>query len=308
VRLIHLIDSREYVRSNCFQHQLLAHLKQQCRSYVDVTLDELASGRCISHGDVVLSTIRLRRLDAHRYIVAKAMPVNSRLWVYDQDPWESFVDSGTCRGAYDRIRAAVPTCAFIVTSRWWSDLVASRGIPCKFARMWPLPEYCDVGVPWTERPIRVGFKGTLHPHRRRSIERLAELGVQVTVLPSGSYQEFLADLSRMQFFFHDESGEPWTIDGKVVQRNCVWVKEIEAMARGCHAIRVIDDEAPAYCGGMPDAMHAVGSLEEVPAVIAEVLRDPDRAAKDSAAVVAATRDAPLGFRWIDLSKLAKEAS
>lgn len=304
MRLVHLIDSREYVRANCFQHQLLAHILGQRPVYRDVTVAELRAGAVCPEADVVLSTLRLRTLVRELEVVRRALG-HAKVHVYDQDPWEAFVDGASCRGAYGRVAAALNVASFLVTSRWWARHVEAQGMPARFVRMWPLPEYCDPATPWQGRPIEVGFKGTLHPHRRASVERLARMGVNVTVLPPGPYDKFLRDLSRMRFFFHDESGEGWRIDGMPIDRNCVWIKEVEAMARGCLAIRVDDDESAAYCEGLP-ALRAVRSLDDVPNVIDEARRDPARAAADSAETVKRILKAPHWSKWIDLATLAEE--
>ena len=301
LQLVHIVDSREYVRNNCFQSQLLSHLLDQDPAYADLTLSQIRAGALCPPCDVVLSSLRLRTLDRELQAVKRAL--NERqLWIYDQDPWESFIDSGACKGAYERISATLNVAGFIVTSKWWANFVRERGMPCKFARMWPSRAHCDSEPPWSSRPIEVGFKGTLHPNRRMSIERLTELGVHVSVLSPSSFGSFLHDLSLMKFFFHDEPSGGWSIDGVRIERNCVWIKEVEAMARGCLAIRTRDSESEAYCSELP-ASRIVSSLDDVVHVIESARRDPAGAERDSQVAVRLIKEMPLESQWINLQEL-----
>jgi hypothetical protein len=300
-KLTHLIDSREYVRGNCFQHQLLSHLLDQDLQYADLTISQLKAGFACPNSDVFLSSLRLRTIDRELSSIQRSLRERP-VWIYDQDPWEAFIDSGSCRGAYARISRALNVAGFLVTSRWWSNFIESQGLPCSFVKMWPLRAYCDAEPPWESRELEVGFKGTLHPHRRAAVEKLGRLGVHVDVLRVGSFDEFMRDLSRMKFFFHDEPPGGWQIDGRPIHRNCVWVKEVEAMARGCLAIRIEDEESAAYCDGLP-AARIVKSLDDVLHVIESARSDPAAASLDSRATVEAIRSLPFKSRWIDVSNL-----
>lgn len=299
MKLVHLIDSHEYVTGNCFQHQLLEHLQDQCDDYVAVQARDIESGTQIPEGDVILNTLKLRSTFRLRSHLGKALGTRP-VYVYDQDPWESFVDSGTYRGAYASIGNSMNVASFLITSKWWSDFVMSQGYMTKFVPMWPLLKYCDEGPVWTTRSINLGFQGTLHPHRKRAVEQLRGMGLDVTVLPSNTYQNFLANLSNMQFFFHEEAGEQWTIDGKPIVKNCVWVKEIEAAARGCFALRKHEPESEAYNVKNIAGIITYSSIEEVPSIIAMKLEADELSNIDSRNSVHAIREFQGWFQLSDL--------
>lgn len=296
MRLVHLIDSWEYVTTNCFQHQLLEHLAPQVDERTFVPASHLTH---IPEGDVVLSTLKVRTLWRMRDVVGKALNGRSLL-VYDQDPWECFVDQATFPGAYRDIAAAVNVRSFINTSAWWSAYVRSQGFPSAFASMWPLPRYCSSEPQWSKRPIRVGYKGSMHPHRVRTITALRGMGLEVTVLPAGGYAEWLDDLSTMQFFVHDQVGDPWTIGGVPIGKECAWAKDVEVAARGCFCLRVPEAEAEAYHASSIPAMKGYASLDEVPSIVERCLSTPEASDAASRASVDFIRSQP---GWFDLQQL-----
>lgn len=300
MRLIHLIDSWEYVTTNCFQHQLLEHLVPQATTGAFVPLSQVEGG--IPEGDVILSTLKIRSLRRHRDVVSRVLG-GRPLFVYDQDPWECFTDQATFPGAYRDIASVINVRSFINTSRWWSSYVRSQGFPSVFAPMWPLPSYCDEAPRWSQRPIRVGYKGSMHPHRMRSIEALGRMGIDVVVLPSGSYREWLDALSTMQFFVHDQAGDPWTISGRPIGKECAWAKDVEVAARGCFCLRVREAEAEAYHASSIPAMKAYVALDEVPGIIEGCLQDPEASDAESSASVRFIRSQRGWFRLADLLAL-----
>ena len=298
MKLVHLIDSPQYIATDPWQHQLCDHLRAQTDEYMMVTKDGLQYG--LQDSDVLLSTLKLRTAYALREQLAKQVGWKRKLYLYDQDPWESFVDTATYPGAYEAIAQACNV-TFINTSKWWSDLVNQRGLRSIPTRMWVKPEYCDDGVPWSCRPIRVGFKGKLHPHRQAALQQLERMGVGVTVLPSGDYQSYLQDLSQMQFFFHEESGEKWSIKGKpLAVKNCSWAKDIEIACRGCFALRLNEPEAAFYRSGEIPGIKVFNDISEVPKIIEDALNHPDRSDLESRQSVEYIRQA---HGWFNLNDL-----
>lgn len=280
MRVAQLVDDLEYVNTNCWQHQLVEALQEHCQ----LDLFVLGKHRFDPQSyNVILSTLKLRTLDTRRSNI-KELIGDRQLLVYDQDPWESFIDTAHYRGAYERIAQTLNVASFLTTSQHWVDRIVKTGLPSDLIRMWMLPRYCDEGTTWSDRPIKVGFKGTLHPYRRRYFEQLKQLGVDVTVLPSGRYNEWLKDLSTMQFFIHFEDDNPWSIDGKQIVKNCCWAKEIEVASRGCFTIREAEPESTAYFIGQIPSVLTYSDLSEVPALIAGTLNDSSSNEKSRAGV------------------------
>ena len=277
MKLVHLIDDRNYVRTNCFQHMLLANLVDQCTEYVDITVAEINAGVSIPRCDVILSTLKLRTI--YRISTQLGALLDGReIYVYDQDPWESFVDTASFKGAYETIVSKMNVRCFINTSKWWTDFLNERGFKSIFARQWPLKQYCNVGPDWEKREIKFGFKGTLHPHRKQAFQDLSKMGLDVTILPMGSYDDFLVDLNRIQFFLNEQSGEKWTINGEQFPlglKYTTWAKEIEIAARGTVSIRMYEPGLESYFVDEIPSIMTYRDLSEVPELVERALSRPD---------------------------------
>jgi len=247
----------------------------------------------LPEANVILSTLKLRTF-AKRFDTLKHVLQGRHVFIYEQDPWEAFIPTGTCRGTYEALHDTLDV-TFINTSSWWSNYVNSLGFRSIFTKMWMNPGYCNYGEPWSERTIRVGFKGSLHPHRLAAIEKLRAMGTEVTVLPSGNYSSFLSDLQRMQFFFHEESPNV---------ANAGWAKEVEICSQGCFALRLHEDEASAYDLDRIPGMKTFQNLEQVPAIIEACLTnvDSDVQSRKSVDII---RSIP---GWFNLSDLNQNGS
>jgi hypothetical protein len=195
------------------------------------------------------------------------------LLIYEQDPWEAFIDTGGYRGAYQRIFANLQVTSFLTTSQHWSKHIKQLGMPSSFIKMWMLSRYCDC-QPWSTRPIKLGFMGTLHPYRARFFERLKLAGIDVYVRPSSSYADWLTMLSQTQFFIHNEDENAWSIDGSPIIKNCCWAKEIEVASRGCFAIRQWEPECEAYHVSQIPSIVTYVNEAEIPSLIQQISSDP----------------------------------
>lgn len=268
-KLLVIADSRRYIRNNCYLQQLYKTLRRQFDTKL-VTMSGRgpAANLRLDRYDHVLSLLRLRSLDRHLDMLAPRL-TGKQVFVYEQDPWEAYAESGHCKGAYERIDGALNVKAFLNTSRWWSEFITARGLPSRFVRMGMLPELCNVGRPWGDRKVALGFQGTLHPHRKLFFDDLAERGHPVTVLPSASYRNYLKALHNIRIYIHTEDA-PWTIDGKVTPRNALWIKDTEAAARGCFSIRDYEDEAYAYGINEIPTIYTYREVAEVPDIIREI--------------------------------------
>lgn len=276
MKVLQLVDSLEYVRTNCYQHQLHEALALCCELTV-VPLGDIRSHDPWSH-DVILSTLKLRTIVRNVDTVAGWLAGRS-ITVYEQDPWESFIDTGGFRGAYQLLQERLIVRRFLNTSQGWVDRInATLGLDrSHFVRMWVLARHCDEGLPWDRRPIDVGFMGTLHPYRQRMIDDLERLGVHTHVEPPGSYEAFLSFLSKTRFFAHAEADDGWTIGGQAITGDLPWIKDVEAAARGCFPIRRWDPGHPSY--GLDDVPSVIAyqDLSDVPKLLDNVRSRPELA-------------------------------
>lgn len=233
MKLLQIVDSVEYVTTNCYQHQLLIDLRRNF-DHTLVTLDALPA--TFPSDAVVLSTVKMRNVFKHvaRF---KAWVGNERIFVYDQDPWESFIDAGEYRGSYHVVKNLMPNVEFIVTSHWWKKFVDFNGFKVHFCRMWPLPEYCNVGRRYEEREHQLAFRGTLHLFRKKVIDEVTRLGAPVLTLPSiHHYPAWLEWLRTQGSFLHDEA-DTWLIAGQPMPKQCGMAKDVEVASQGCFVFR-----------------------------------------------------------------------
>lgn len=240
-----LVDSLEYARANSYIHQLLITLDRQCTVTYFTLAQILNSDRPTERPDRTLSILKLRTLDRELDRVASWLD-NEPVYCYEQDVWESFKDDSPYKGAYHRIASKLNVKAFLNTSHWWSQFVKSKGLPSKFVQMWLLPEYCSETPTWNERKIDVGFCGQLHPYRKTFFDELLSLGVNVQIVPTTDYVGYLKSLSQMKIYVHCERAQ-WKVDGKLLDTpNAMWIKDIEACARGCYSVRDMETESEHY--------------------------------------------------------------
>lgn len=270
MKVAQLVDSKPYAYGNCWQHQIIESLQERCDLHV-IELNSLEKHDWRQF-DAVLSTLKLRTLVRELDRIKNSLAKVSLL-IYEQDPWEAFIDTGGYRGAYQRIFANLQVTSFLTTSQHWSKHIRQLGMPSSFIKMWMLSKYCDY-QPWSSRPIKLGFMGTLHPYRARFFERLKLAGIDVDVRPSSSYADWLTMLSQTQFFIHNEDENVWSIDGSPIIKNCCWAKEIEVASRGCFAIRQWEPECEAYhVSQIPSIVTYINEVE-IPSLIQRISSDP----------------------------------
>jgi hypothetical protein len=194
--------------------------------------------------DLVLSVLKLRSWQKLIPCLARAVE-KSGIHFYDQDPWDAYHDYASAPGAYKEVASSMNVKSFLVTSLWWANYIKDTdNLPVKFVRMGILPRLCDVGLAYEKRPIEVGFQGTLHKHRKDFYDRMDQLGVKTEFVPSVPYGEFLKTIQNIQIYLHDERRHV-PMNG-LECGHWIWVKEVEAAARGCFSIRNYDEEANAY--------------------------------------------------------------
>lgn len=255
-RVVHIVDSLEYVRTNCFQHQLLDGLTRACRGGLwTASLDEvLRMPAVVKDFDRAVCCLRMRTL--HRRLEELSGALGTLpVVVYDQDPWESFKADGACNGAYARAVDALDVKLFAVTTHAWEARLRRLGFNSRHVRMGMLPGHCTSSPGWTERPVDVGFVGQLHPYRLELFEALRARGVRVELVSGGSYARYLEALSRIKVFVHREAGEYDVAGERVQYAEGLWAKDVEAIARGCVSVRNWHQDA---CLHMPPELVGPG--------------------------------------------------
>lgn len=264
-KIIQLVDGVGYIRNNCFQSQLASSLAKEC-DLVQVELSHILNNTVRPEADGFISCLKQRSIDRHAAGVA-AWLRGAPLVVYDQDPWQAYMDDSPHKGAFDRIAARINVASFALTTQWWVDFVRSRGLPSDFVRMWVLPHHCDRGPAYVDRPGIAGFIGTVHPRRRVMIDIVERGGIPVYVSSTSlAYPDFLQEMGKLRSFIHNED-MPIYIDGKEFNFNTgMWVKDIEAVARGCFSIRGKGEGSETYLAGL-STVKLYDNLEQVPDII-----------------------------------------
>lgn len=250
MRALYLVDTVDYVETNCFQQQLLRGFRYRCDIDIfPVMPDGLFGLRALRYDprryDLVVSVLRQRTL--FRIMSRLARYVGTApMAVYDQDPWESYIDGSPTKGFYHRLRDALNAHVF-VTSEWWAERLRMDRVTAHFVRMGMDPRWCDAGPPIPARTIDLGFRGHIHPHRQVVFDALAKAGVHVAIDKRRlEYPQYMEYLHGVQVFTHDESA-PWICDGDAVSRSTgMWVKDIETSARGAFTLRNWHPEAGSY--------------------------------------------------------------
>lgn len=269
-RIIDLVDSIEYTTSNCFTHQLCRTLNR----IPGVETVEVASINVHKRPDLIVSRLKQRTLQRIAPDLAR-WAQDTPVVVYDQDPWEAFRDGSPHKGSYQTIYDNLNVVTFAVTTKWWSDFIVRHGLPATFVSMWVLPEYCDSGPPFETRETPLGFIGSVHPYRKELFSQLLDRDIHVSIRPGGlGYRGYLDGLSKIGCFVHSED-RPLIIDGEVTNLNVgLWIKDVEAAARGCFSIRSRGSGSETYLGGIGTVM-LYDSLSEVPDIIEGIMKiDP----------------------------------
>lgn len=280
-RILYLVDKTEYVESNCFQRQLLAAF----RYYTDIEILPIYPQVIFSlkknfyrptDYDGIVSVLRLRTL-YHRWPELKAWLKGQPITIYDQDPWEGFIDTSPTKGVYNILRNELNLKAVFVTADWWARKLRQNGIPAFFARMGMEPRWCDHGPDFKERAVRLGFKGSVHAHRAEIFDRMKRVGVKVDINATRlDYPAYMDYLHTLKIFTHDESA-PWICDGEPINRSTgMWVKSIETASRGTFVLRNFHAEGETY--GISDVplIQCYTEPEQAAEIIANIERmDPE---------------------------------
>jgi hypothetical protein len=276
--LLYLCDDISYIKQNCFQSQLFSILEQN----FDLKIYQLNDIKSISLNkkfQYAISCLKLRTLFTHRSSIKKFLN-NQEIFIYDQDAWSNYLDNQPYKNSYSTISTEINVKSFLNTSEWWADLGKSKGLPCQFVRMGILPEYCRA-ISWEKRNIEFLFQGTLHPHRKTFFEELKKFKIDVTVMPSTSYNFYLHNIRNSKIYIHNESlFSDWIVDGVLLEKkNALWIKDIEVASQGCYAIRDYEDESAAYNIKEIPLIKTFSNLVEIVDVINEI-QQKDKATRE----------------------------
>lgn len=275
--IVDIVDSHEYANSNCFVHQLTKEIES--------VSDYLSESDDLWVETMSLSEFLFRRPKADQYLsrlkqrtIRKNIKELSTLIgktpivIYDQDPWEAFRDDSPYKGTYKLILDNLNVKFFAITTKWWVDFLERRDIPSKFVKMGVLPEYCNVGKTITERSTLTGFIGSIHGYRQQLFDQLNILKCPVDVQKGGlSYNDYLDKLSNIGFFIHREDYS-FFVDNQLVNLDTgLWVKDIEAISRGCFSIRNKGEDSETYLNNVQQSLLLYDNISDIPKLIEKVL-------------------------------------
>ena len=263
-----LVYDRKYARNNCYISQIIDVLNE----HFDVELFSLRSmtekRREYRKKSPIISLLQMRHLVTKRGEIARFLADNP-LIVYDQDPWESFIDEGSLNGSYKVIADSMNVKSFWNTSKWWTNFVQSEGFNSTFVQMGIVPKFITRGLKWDKRSSTPFFQGSLHPYRKDFFNNVNDIGINVNLLSSVEYKVFLRNLRSQKFFLHT-SHPGWKIYGQAYCVNCCWIKDIEAASQGCFSIRNIDKE---YSDAKIDRIPSIltyNHINEIPDLISKI--------------------------------------
>jgi len=253
-KVLILADSRKYIRNNCFQlqlHESIRALKKNIEiEYFYLNPKELQSYEIFRLKSksflFALSTLRQRVLFDNISLIKKLIG-GTPLKVYDQDPWQNYIDNSPSNGCYSLLQNNFQLSNLFVTSNYWAKYIVKEDkIQTTFVKMGMLPKLCHLGT-LKVREKSVEFKGSLHPHREEAFSRMRENGQEVKInLETLKYSKYLKYLQNLAIFVHDESGF-WTCNGKKIPMGTgMWVKDIEVASQGCFSIRNYHEENHTY--------------------------------------------------------------
>ena len=129
------------------------------------------------------------------------------------------------------------------------------------------------------RKIHTGFMGAVHPYRKALFDHMSKIGQPVTIVPGGAgYDGYLSTLSTMQCYVHNEDST-FLVDGKEMNlSHGLWIKDIEAAARGCYSIRNRGADIDSYVSDKIKTVKVFDSFDEVPQIV-ESIADMDNDAR-----------------------------
>jgi hypothetical protein len=254
-KVLILADSRKYIRNNCLQLQLHKSIKVHNKDfqveYFYLNPKKLQNFQVFKQKSksfkFVLSTLRQRVLFNNISLISRVIG-DTPLKVYDQDPWQNYIDNSSTSGCYTLLQNNFQLLNLFITSNYWSNYINNKDkIPSIFVKMGMLPDLCTTGLTQSKRRKSVEFKGTLYPHRLEAFNTMLKNGQHIKInLEILKYPQYLEYLQNLAIFVHDESGH-WICGGeKIPMGTGMWWKDIEVASQGCFSIRNYHEESKTY--------------------------------------------------------------
>jgi hypothetical protein len=278
-RVLVLADSRKYINNNCFQFQLHESIEVLKKNFVieyfylnPRVLQNYEIFRARSKSfQFVVSTLRQRILFENISLISKLIG-DTPLKVYDQDPWESYIDESKTKGCYTMLQNNLQLSNIFVPSNYWANHIGRENkIKATFIKMGMLPRLCTTGASQRARRKSIEFKGSLHPHRQEAFSEMRKNGQAIQIdLAVLKYPKYLKYLQNLAIFVHDESGF-WVCNGEKIPRSTgMWVKDIEIASQGCFSVRNFSEESRTYSVENIPLIKFYRSPSEVKSVIDEI--------------------------------------
>ena len=279
-KILALADSRRYIKSDCFQSQLHQAISEHGNRFkIDYfylepkILSNYKFSKFSSKSyKFVLSTIRQRVLNKNLEHIHNLIP-NVPLRIYDQDPWENYIDDSNSKGSYTLLSNTFNLSGIYVPSNFWANYITNtENVPGYFVYMGMLPSLCNAGNVKSMRSLAPEFKGSLKLHRKEIFTLMRNYGVDVNINSQKlSYPKYLGYLKKLGIFVHDESGS-WVCDGQLVDRSTgMWHKDLEIASQGCFSVRNYHDEHRTYDIDKLPLVKLYNSLKEVKNKIHDIL-------------------------------------
>lgn len=278
-----IVDSYSYFRTNCF----LAQICETMRTFPSCRFEILSlrlllrlpifMGRVLlfflkPNDSSLIVIVRQRVFDANLRKLARLFS-GYKIVLYDQDPWNAFMDSSIQKGFYQRLQSKISVKLLLVTSSWWSQHIkVNTAIPVEFFRMGILNRNVNFGPPFRERKVELGFKGSLHEHRKDFFRKVFMLyGEEVFVEPGNSdYSSYLEFLSNTRIFIHYEKVE-LVCDGKKLPLDAgLWIKDLEAAARGTFVLRDWHADSSSYAIEEIPLIRLFKHHSEIPKILSQI--------------------------------------
>lgn len=266
--IIDLVDSFSYATTNCFAYQITTYMND----VPNLKTIELSNIENVKNDNIEGIVCRCKQRSIVKYIEKiSALADSTPVIIYDQDPWEAFIDESPYNGAYNDIFNALNVKTFAVPSKWWSDYILQRGLPSTFVRMWILPANCSERPNFIDRKTNVGFIGSVHKHRAKLFDQLLKLGIDVYVVGTNSYSypEYVKLLSNVKIYIRTEDSQK-NVNGNVVNlQHGLWGRDIEVASRGCFSIRDRGLYSETYIDGI-ETIFLYDDVKDIPMMIKQI--------------------------------------
>tara|TARA_B100000035_G_scaffold315483_1_gene336934 strand:- start:17851 stop:18792 length:942 start_codon:yes stop_codon:yes gene_type:complete len=275
-KVIYIVDNIDYIRSTPYQNQLFISLQKICElKIVDLNFMKRAkSVKNLGSYDEILVCLKLRTIKRNISLISSFLE-GEPFRVYEQDPWENYMDNGDWKGTYQLLMNNSNVLFFANTSKTWADFGLEKGIPTKFVRMGIIPEFCNNDFNINEKQYDIGFIGRAHPYRKSMIDYINLNTKYNFYYPLKerpfSHSGFLKEINKIKIYCHNESLEVLCDNKKMNLADGMWVKNIEAMAAGCFSLRNYSKDLHSYIDDSFQTFFTFNNFEEIEEIVDKIL-------------------------------------